>query len=65
MTKVSKRQTAEEVFNERKAEAETLLKTLITKIEADGKGENINWGHAGSMGHVIEELESINEFLGN
>lgn len=61
----TEKQTAQTTYNQRKAEAEALLKTITAKVKAYGKGEKIHWGHAGSLGHVIEELNNINEFLSN
>lgn len=65
MANLTAKPTAEMTMKERKAEAEALLKTITAKVKAYGKGEKIHWGHAGSLGHVIEELNNINEFLSN
>lgn len=51
------------LYNERKetiASLQNEIAELVRDLDNDGP---INWGHAGSLGHVVEELQNIREFL--
>ena len=37
------------------------IRRLVEEFDRDG----ITWGHAGSLGHAVEELGNIHEFLNN
>lgn len=48
-------------------EAEKLLAEITKKIAAarkDAKADPKNWGHSGSLAHVVSQLRDISEFLG-
>ena len=52
-------------FIARKAEIDALL-TRIQDASANhfnANPDDINWGHAGSLGHVAEKLKEIVDFL--
>lgn len=51
------------LFNERKAAIERLQTEIAEMVRSYGTDEPINWGHAGSLGHVVEQLQEIHEFL--
>lgn len=60
-----KNQGAIEMTNQRKNEAEALLKIIQDKLAKSYKTDSpdFNYGHAGNLGHVVEKLKEINEFL--
>ena len=41
-----------------------LLSFIADKSSAASNDPEAGWGHAGSLGHVAEELQDIAEFLG-
>jgi hypothetical protein len=48
-------------------EADKLLAEITKKIAAarkDAKANPKNWGHAGSLAHVVGQLREISAFLG-
>jgi hypothetical protein len=51
-------------FNSKKSQAMELIVTLSKKIKDFGDAETINYGHIGSLSHVVEELERLDEFMG-
>jgi len=50
-------------FKDRKETIERLIKEIRTKVNQFGKGEKVDWSHVGSLGHVIEELNEIHQFM--
>lgn len=52
------------LYQERKESALNLLEK-IRSLVVDFDHDELNWGHAGSLGHVVEELNNIHEFLDN
>jgi hypothetical protein len=51
----------------RKVRAAALLAVLTAEVQTYGDGEPgslVDWSHAGSMGHVVEQLENLADFLG-
>ena len=58
-----KNKEAVEAFNEKKVRAKKLLKKIQADIAKFGEGEAVNWGHAGSMEHVLELLTELDEFV--
>ena len=59
----AKKAEAKKLFDSRKKEALNLAKTLQAKI-TKYSGEPYYWGSASSLGHVIEELKNISNFMG-
>lgn len=58
--------TANEEYQTKTAEAKNLLNLIsqkIQKMDTNQKIDSKNWGYAGSIGHVVEELKGIDEFL--
>ena len=58
-------QAAVKVHNERANEAKALLAELTVFVDDNGgvAMENVNWGHAGSMGYVVSQLKEIRSFI--
>lgn len=56
--------STEKQFQQRKEAALDLIKVLEKKVKAFGASSKIDYGHIGSMGHVIEELQRLDEFMG-
>ena len=66
-TKTTK-QTAAACYAERHAEAENLLKRIASRLEQhkeDQTQEPANWGYAGDLGRVTEELAYVLASLGD
>ena len=66
-TKTTKR-TAAACYAERHAECQDLLKRLATRLEQhklDQASEPANWGYAGDLGRVTEDLTCILASLGD
>ena len=66
-TKTTK-QTAAACYAELHAECETLLKRIAFQLDvhrACQAQEPANWGHAGDLGHVTEELAYVLASLGD
>ena len=57
--------SAADVYAARHAEALRLIDSLRDMIEdmPEPESDGINWGHAGSMGHVNEQLREILGFV--
>jgi hypothetical protein len=55
--------SAQRAYEHRQKEAKTLLKEIALLIHAHNVPEHANWGHVGSIGHVVEELIEIKRFL--
>ena len=62
------KQTAAACYAERHAECEKLLKRIAFQLDVhrgcQGQ-EPANWGHAGDLGHVTEELAYVLAALGD
>ncbi len=56
--------TPSEKLSTLKLEILERLAKIETKVSYYGKGEELNYGHVGSMAYVKEELETIVKFLG-
>lgn len=57
MTKAEQRR---EVFKKQQEEVNELLNGISMAAERFGAyDENINWGHIGTMSHVLEQLHNI------
>jgi len=66
-TKTTK-QTAAACYAERHAEAQDLLKRIAIRLEQhrkDQAAEPVNWGYAGDLGRVTEELAYVLASLGD
>ena len=66
-TKTTK-QTAAACYAERHTECQDLLKRIASRLEKHQKEqaqEPANWGHAGDLGHVTEELAYVLASLGD
>jgi hypothetical protein len=48
----------------RMAEIHKYLAIIADKAGALGNAPDANWGHAGSLGHVVENLKEEAAFLG-
>jgi galactokinase len=62
------RQTAAACYAERHTECEDLLKRIASRLEQhkqDQAKEPANWGYAGDLGRVTEELAYILASLGD
>jgi hypothetical protein len=57
--------SASETYAARHAEALALLAQLQQAIEdmPEPESDGINWGHAGSMGHINEQLRELIAFV--
>ena len=47
------------------AAALELLQRIEDEVESISKTDNPNWGHVGSMGHVVDELCALKKFICN
>jgi hypothetical protein len=66
-TKTTK-QTAAACYAERHAEAQDLLKRIASRLEQHRReqaAEPANWGYAGDLGRVTEELAFVLASLGD
>lgn len=45
--------------------AETLLAKIQAHITTLKAEDQVNWGHVGSSGHVVDKLQEVVDFLGN
>ena len=66
-TKTTK-QTAAACYDERHAECQDLLKRIASRLEQHQKDqtqEPANWGYAGDLGRVTEELAYVLASLGD
>ena len=66
-TKTTK-QTAAACYAERRAECQDLLKRIASRLEQHQKDqtqEPANWGYAGDLGRVTEELAYVLASLGD
>ena len=66
-TKTTK-QTAAEAYAARHAECQTLLKRIASQLEQHKRNqaeEPANWGYAGDLGRVTEELAYVLASLGD
>jgi hypothetical protein len=43
----------------RVAKIESLIEELRSKVAKDATSKDLNWGHAGNLGHYIEVLEDL------
>ena len=62
------RQTAATCYAQRHAECQDLLKRIASRLEQHQKDqtqESANWGYAGDLGRVTEELAYILASLGD
>ncbi len=62
------KQTAAECYTERFAECQDLLKRIGSRLAQHQKAqaaEPANWGYAGDLGHVTEELAYVLAALGD
>ena len=62
------KQTADACYAERHAECQDLLKRIASRLEQHKKDqaqEAANWGYAGDLGRVTEELAYILASLGD
>jgi len=57
--------TAADTYAARHAEALALIDSLRDMIEdmPEPESDDINWGHAGSMGHINEQLREMLGFV--
>lgn len=58
--------TAAEDYHQRRASIEALLGELRGKLEDHGQraaADPQNWGYSGDLGHIVEKLREINDFL--
>jgi hypothetical protein len=46
------------------SDMQQVKENIKTASEANAGQSNINWAHVGSLGHVEELLQQIDEFLG-
>jgi hypothetical protein len=62
------KQTAAACYAERHAECQDLLKRIADALEQHKReqtADSANWGHAGDLGHVSEELAYVLAALGD
>jgi hypothetical protein len=62
------KQTAAACYAERHMECQDLLKRIVTRLEQhqnDQSQEPANWGYAGDLGRVTEELAYVLASLGD
>ena len=55
--------TAEEKYIAHQADVNTLLIAIKAKVDFFSEGDDIHWGHVGSMAHVKSELKDILDAL--
>jgi len=63
MTIDKNRQQMLKAYREKQNRIARLVQGIQKKLEADARQQNINWASVGSLGHVEELLERIDEFL--
>ncbi|HPS01379.1 MAG TPA: hypothetical protein PLA90_07540 [Candidatus Sumerlaeota bacterium] len=61
--KTTNEQNAEDEFDDRLEKVESLLCEIMAKVQRETKRENITWANAGSMAHVQELLQVVNNFM--
>lgn len=49
-------QTASDRYEAQQREAHTLLRGIAADLDQVGDGFDIDWGHVGSMAHLLERL---------
>lgn len=58
---------ANESYHEKRMMIEIEIEVLKQKLESmdiEQKKDVNNWGYAGNCGHILEEIENLNEFMG-
>ena len=68
LTAKTTKQTAAACYAERHTECQDLLKRIASRLEQhqqDQTQEPANWGYAGDLGHVTEELAYVLASLGD
>ena len=63
MTYDRNRQQALKAYREKQESIARLIDGIRGKLEADAKQSDINWASVGSLGHVVELLRELDEFL--
>jgi len=58
------KETAQQVFEQRRQNVSKLLSSIQKLVDEESK-EEIHWGHAGSMGYIETSLQEIYDFLTN
>jgi len=61
--KTTNEQNAENEFSGRLEKVENLLCEIMAKVQRETKRESITWVNAGSMAHVQELLQVVNNFM--
>ncbi len=64
MKQVKNSDDARTAYKKRQTNIAEYIRRIQQKLAEDSRQENINWAHVGSLGHVEELLQQINEFLG-
>jgi len=59
------RENALAAYEAKQAQIKKLLKQIEAAVEQSDKDrtEGVNWGHVGSLGHVVEELTEVRDWL--
>lgn len=64
MKQVKSSDNVRAAYKKRQANIAEYIERIQKKLSKDAQQENINWGHVGSLGHVEELLQQIDEFIG-
>lgn len=63
MEQIKNSDSAKTAYQKRQNNIAEYIAKIQTKLLADSQDDKINWGHVGSLGHVEELLQQIDEFL--
>ena len=64
MKQVKNSDDARTAYKKRQDNIAEYIQRIQQNLAADAGQSNINWAHVGSLGHVEELLQQIDEFLG-
>lgn len=64
MKQVKSSDNVRAAYKKRQANIAEYIERIQNKLSKDAQQENINWGHVGSLGHIEELLQQIDEFIG-
>jgi len=64
MKQIKHTDNAETACKKRQDNIAEYIQRIQNKLNTDSWKKDIHWGHAGSLGHVEEQLKEIDEFLG-
>lgn len=59
-----RRETAGQAFERNRTEALRRLKLIEDAVRAAGRGKEVDWGHAGSMAEVVNQLAGAGHYAG-